>query len=277
MQLLFGKSKWEMGETPLDPFLQRAVADGFDAVEVFIPGLAETPEVAAAMIRDNGLELIAQITTEGRTPSDHLDCLRSRFTLAARTSPRFINSHTGRDHFAFADNVHVFEEATRLSHQTGIPITHETHRGRPLFAAHETLRYLEAVPDLRLNADFSHWFCVHESDLSDQPHNVAIAIDRSHYIHARVGFEEGPQVGDPLAPWIRPTLDRFLSLWRRILAARRAEGWTSFLITPEFGPPPYLPCHPQTGQPLGDAWEINQGFHQFLKQTLASAPCQNPD
>ncbi len=269
MKILYGKSKWEMMGSPLETFLLKASEDGFDAVEIYMPALAESPETAAQLAEDHSLKFIAQIITDGHTPSEHLETLRARFDLAVRTRPLLINSHTGRDHFSFEDNLQIFKESIRLSRESGIPIVHETHRGRPLFAAHETRRYLEALPELLLNADFSHWFCVHESDLSDQPAALEAAIGRVRYIHARVGFEEGPQVGDPLAEWMRPTLDKFLALWRRILSAQKAAGTETFVITPEFGPPPYMPCHPQTGEPLCDAWEVNVRFFKALKEKFA--------
>lgn len=48
-----------------------------------------------------------------------------------------------------------------------------------------------------------------------------------------------------------------VTLWRRIVDARRADGSASNVVTPEFGPPPYMPCEPFTERPLADAWAVN--------------------
>lgn len=268
LALWFGKSKWEMWDDPLEVFLQRAKRDGFDAVEVFVPAMAETPAEAVRLAGDHGLRFIAQIVTEGPTAEAHVESLKRRFELAMACGPLFVNSHTGKDHFSFGDNMRIFETALELAREAGVLFTHETHRGRPFFAAHETRKYLEALPELRLNADFSHWFCVHESDLSDQPAAVAAAVERASYVHARVGFEEGPQVPDPLAPEWAGTVERFMALWRRIVAARRAAGVEFLVVTPEFGPPGYMPCEPYTQRPLADAWDVNARFLDVLKNRL---------
>ncbi|GAB1483119.1 hypothetical protein MASR2M78_19350 [Treponema sp.] len=46
----------------------------------------------------------------------------------------------------------------------------------------------------------SRWCTVAESYLEDQKEAVDAALSRTDHIHARVGFPEGPQVGDPAAP-----------------------------------------------------------------------------
>lgn len=269
MKLLFGKSKWEMTEAPLETFLRRAKADGFDVVEIFLPALSETSDEIRELVSAHGLQLVAQIGTEGAIPADHLASLEKRFAFAAATGPLMINSHTGRDIFAFNENCRILERAIQLAKEANILMTHETHRGRATFAATETRRYLEALQNLHLTADFSHWFCVHESDLSDQPENVSLAIQRARYIHARVGFEEGPQIANPAAPEWQAMTGKFMALWRRIVDARKCESAPFLVITPEFGPPPYMPVEPFTGRPLADAWAVNAQFHIELRKLLA--------
>jgi len=268
MQIVFTKSKWEMWDDPLPDFLGRAKKDGFDAVEIYLPAQPEAPSALARQVADHGLGLIAQIKTEGPCVEAHLESLEDRFTQAAATDPLLINSHTGSDVFSFEDNCRIFERACQLARQSGILFTQETHRSRPTGSGPATRAYLEALPDLRLNADFSHWFCVHESDLSDQPENLEAAIERAHHIHARVGFEEGPQVPDPLAPEWQFWTERHLALWRRIIDARRKSGTAWLTLTPEFGPPPYMPIEPYSQRPLADAWETNVRFAQWLKTQL---------
>ncbi|WP_269541094.1 sugar phosphate isomerase/epimerase family protein [Cerasicoccus fimbriatus] len=268
MDLIFAKSKWEMWDAPLDDFLRRAKADAFDAVEIFLPAQPESASEIAQQVADEGLLLIAQITTEGNSVSEHLDTLRERFSFAIETSPLFVNSHSGCDVFSFDENCEIFQLASSLAEEANVLITHETHRGRPLNNGPETRRYLETIPQLRLNADFSHWFCVHESDLRNQEENVEMAVQRSSHVHARVGFSEGPQVPDPLSPLYAEWTDRHVELWKRILRARHMAGDAYITITPEFGPPPYMPVEPLSGRPIADAWEVNVRFKDYLKSVL---------
>ncbi|HAS19048.1 MAG TPA: xylose isomerase, partial [Flavobacteriaceae bacterium] len=41
-------------------------------------------------------------------------------------------------------------------------------------------------------------------------------LNRTEHVHARVGFEEGPQVNDPQAPEWKKALERHLNLWETI-------------------------------------------------------------
>ena len=41
------------------------------------------------------------------------------------------------------------------------------------------------------------------------------------------------------------------------------------MVTPEFGPVPYAPAHPATGEALRDVWEINCAMPVWLAERLA--------
>lgn len=257
MRILFAKSGWEAPRQPLGELLEHIARDGFDAAELYLPGRPEEPAEIARRCAAAGLKLILQIATTGRTPEEHEHSLEALYAKAAEASPVLVNCQTGRDHFAFRDSVRLFERARALEAAGGVPLLHETHRGRALFTAPATAAYLAAVPGLRITADLSHWFCVHESDLLDQPESVAAAIAAAFHVHARVGFAEGPQVGDPRGDAFVPWFDLHLDLWRRIVAARKREGRAFLTITPEFGPAPYMPLLPVENEPVADAWELN--------------------
>ena len=266
MKLIFGKSKWEMWDDPLEDFLQRVQASGFDATEIYLGSLKESPAEIARLHRSYGLRLIGQILTQGQSYQDHIQSFESQFEFAAQCEVAFINSHTGRDIFPFEQNVQIFQRVTELSQSSGIPILVETHRGRPTYSAIETRKYLEAVPDLRLTADFSHWMVVHESGLDDQRENLDLAIARADYVHARVGYAEGPQIPDPRAPEWQYAVERHLGLWQQILDQYKKDAKENLYITPEFGPPAYMHTAPFTNQPVGDVWEQNE----YMKGLLAS-------
>ena len=268
MKLLFGKSIWGMFPCETERFLDRAKADGFDAVELLLYWLPEPPAKIAQLCAERGLTLISQILTEGAGPAEHLRFLERRVRESAEIRPALINLHTGKDYFDMVDNRRLFERAAEMSAECGVGVVHETHRGRALYSAPEAEQYLRAVPGLRLCADFSHWMCVHESDLTDQPDRIERAVQRADYVHARVGFSQGPQVPHPLAPEYTAERERHVALWRRILELRRAEGRERFILTTEFGPVPYMPRLPFTGQPVADEWRVNVEFRNWLREQL---------
>jgi sugar phosphate isomerase/epimerase len=268
MNIIFVKSKWERWAQPLLPFLEDAANAGFSATEVYIPGMAESPEECGRLHRQAGLALVAQIVTEGPTVSDHMRCFEERFLRALNCGPLLVNSHSGRDIWSVDDNLRIFDKALELEDRHGVPICHETHRSRAMFSAPATKALLAARPELKITADFSHWLCVHESDLSDQKETVELAVSAAWHIHARIGHSQGPEVPDPRVPEWRTWLDLSLCFWRGIADFRRDAGADFLTVTPEFGPPPYMPTHPASGLPLADAWELNCWMADFLRREL---------
>ncbi len=163
-----------------------------------------------------------------------------------------MNCHSGRDYYTEQQNGLLIDITTRVSRSSGIPIYHETHRARMMFAAHITRRFIETKPDLRLTLDISHWCNVHESFLSDQAETVAMALKRVGHIHARIGHPEGPQVNDPRAPEWEHAVKAHFAWWDEVAKMKRAKGEVMTVLT-EFGPADYMPTLPYTRQP----WQIN--------------------
>jgi sugar phosphate isomerase/epimerase len=269
MKLLFMRSKWDLPDLSLKAFLSRVKESGFDGSDIYVPDFPFDPIETQDLHEELGLRLVCLIATEGATPREHIASLDTMFQRAARFKPFRLNSHTGKDWFSAEDNIRIFRRSLELSAAYGIPISHETHRGRALFSAPASAEILTALPDLRITADFSHWCCVHESLLQDQSESLRLAIERTDYIHARVGHAEAPQVSDPRAPEWKAELERHLDWWERIIRHHRRKGTGELAICPEFGPPPYMPLLPYTGQPVADVWEVNLFMKDLIKQRFA--------
>jgi len=156
----------------------------------------------------------------------------------------------------------------KVSRETGVPIYHETHRGRILFAANIARPFIEKIPSLRLTLDISHWCNVHESYLDDQEETVALALSRTDHIHARVGHPEGPQVSDPRAPEWNTALQKHFAWWDKVVERKKKEGKRITFLT-EFGPPDYMPTLPYTRQAVADQWAINVYMMEVLRKRYA--------
>lgn len=247
MRIRFFKALWGM-EGPLGPNLARIASAGYAGFEA--PMFSFGPAEMAAGANEHGLAYIGQFFP--LTADD----LKEGLDKTVAAGGRMMNLHTGKDWWPFERGAALFEAALRLQESSPIPIVHETHRGRLLFSPGATARYLREFPELRITADFSHFTCVCESLLEDQAEDLAVCMDRSVYVHARVGHEEGPQIPDPRAPeWTRH-VERFSSWWDAILERRRTSGATETLVTPEFGPPGYMWTQPYTGMPVADLWDV---------------------
>ena len=75
--------------------------------------------------------------------------------------------------------------------------------------------------------------------------------------HARIGYDQGPQVPHPAAPEFRPALAAHERWWSLIWQEQFARNFAISTVTPEFGPDGYLQCEPFTGKPVADEKEIN--------------------
>ena len=158
------------------------------------------------------------------------------------------------------------EEETKLSKQYKIPIYHETHRGRFSYSLPETIKYLEKN-EINLTLDISHWMVVHESLLNKQKKLLDKVIQNTNHIHARVGFEEGPQVNDPTAPEWKNTVDRHIDIWESVIL-KQWDQKNVVTITTEFGPPNYMPTEPITRRPMSNQWEVNVFIMNSLKDRI---------
>ena len=85
--------------------------------------------------------------------------------------------------------------------------------------------------------------------------------------HARVGFEEGPQINDPSAPEWEKVIERHLDIWEAVIQKTWNEN-KSATITTEFGPPGYMPTLPFTQKPVSDQWKANVFIMNKLKKRI---------
>ncbi len=271
MKILYVRGMWGMDRPSLAANLEQIKKGGFDAVEMGVPAAPAERSELASLLKALGLGLIHQQWTVGSTPEEHARSFEEQYRRGVELSPLLVNSHTGKDYFSLEQNLTVFKAARKLEESLGVRVVHETHRGRALFTAPATGALLEALPDLWLAADFSHWCCVHESLLEDQQAAVDKAIRRSRHIHARVGHAEGPQVAHPGAPEWRQALEAHLGWWKRIVESAEKRREPVLTICPEFGPVPYMPTLPYTAQPVADLWEVNLFMKDLLKGRLEAS------
>jgi hypothetical protein len=268
MKILFFCTNWGSELLPFEKFIFNAKEAGYDGIEMSLPlNDQKLKDKIIYSIQYAGLLFIGQHWETVTTDFDlHKKEYLNRLKNLIDGNPVFINSQTGRDIFNYRQNLELIKIALRFSIESGIPIFHETHRGKFSFAAHITKVFLEKNPQLRISADFSHWCNVAESLLDDQQEAINLAISRADHIHARVGFSQGSQIPDPRAPEWDNELNRHLGWWDKILKRAYNEKKNIFTITPEFGPFPYMTILPHSKQPISDQWEINSFMMKLLKE-----------
>lgn len=254
---------WGMKHLPLAGVLQKIKASGYDGAEIALdPDLVDIKAVKQ-LFDEAGLEFLVQLPyPKDGEPGEMLAAYRSKMERLLQLEPVLLNAHTGRDHFTFEQNAAFIQSADELAQKYGITICHETHRGRFSYAAVVIEKYLEAFPRIQLTADLSHWCVVAESLLENQQHIINKVLPHCAYIHARVGYAQGPQVPDPAAPEYANELRRHTQWWQQIVNHHSQKQSCELIITPEFGPPPYLlPCE--------NAIEKQFNMNLFMKSYLS--------
>jgi hypothetical protein len=260
MKLRLARSFWG---ADLSRGLAAAASDwrkiGYDTMESCLAFSADRAEFRRVR-REGAWGWIADVYSDAFSVDGdverHLRSLRTQVEEALAEEPILINAHSGLDRWSEAQMLDFFGGALALERELGVPIAHETHRRRCLatpWAAQQVLRH---YPDLKLTADLSHWVCVTERLLEDYTELLAQVAKQTWHVHARVGFEHGPQVPDPRAPEWAGHLAAHEAWWSQIWAAQRARGMAVSTLTPEFGPPPYLWVWPHTLEPAADLGAI---------------------
>jgi hypothetical protein len=261
-KILFFQTDW--GNTlPMDAFLAKAKAAGYDGVELWMPAGEDKKKNLKEGLKKYELEVIFLHGTARNLPIEEaLRVYEVGLQEILAWKPIKVNSHTGNDFWTSEQNLAFIALGDRYAKQVGIPVLHETHRGRFSYTLPEAVAMLRKFPNLKYTLDVSHWMVVHEQLLTESDPLLQEIFPSVDHIHARVGFAEGPQVPNPAAPEWKNEVKAHLDIWEKII---RSQTGKVFTVTTEFGPPPYMATVPFTNQPLADQWEANVWIMNALK------------
>jgi sugar phosphate isomerase/epimerase len=278
MEIKYLCTYWGQAPLTAEAFLKKLIEAGYDGIEIDLPDdpsfISDLNRQCENLAASNvSLTVVAQMVfaPQKETVDENIARMLRRLHEVAALHPSFINSQTGKDFYSFDENCRIIEASMNFSAQSGIPILHETHRGKFSFHLATLLPYLKRFPEMRLTADFSHFCVVSESMLDDQESMLEKVIPHIDHIHARVGFSQAAQVNDPMAPEWETTLTTHTGWWQKIVDHHLETGKKSLTITPEFGPAPYMPALPFTQQPIGNQWHINMAMMNYLKAHLKTS------
>lgn len=282
MQLKLYKTLWGHNGD-IDNAIEECVEAGFDGIECGAPVDEDARRTLRRRIHGAGLEYIAEICTAGSyvpersaTVDNHLDSLREGLLRSAECLPQFATVIAGCDAWSIDESAIFFAQAQEMADTLGIAVSFETHRSRSMYnpwATRDILRKLDprtVRSTIGLTCDFSHWCVVCERLIDTEIDIVEMCADHARHIHARVGYDQGPQVPDPSAPEYLYAVEAHERWWRLIWESRRKRGETVVTMTPEFGPDGYLHCIPHSLTPVADLWEVNRWMGERLRSTFAA-------
>ncbi|MCX5569567.1 sugar phosphate isomerase/epimerase family protein [Kaistia nematophila] len=257
-RLLVFESLWGMqrlkgrdADLPLADMVAEAAAAGFDGVT----NLFFTKELAAPLAQaasDNGIQV------EGQCFPTSIEELKPALELANHYGIHHLTIQPDIRPRALAESLRILEGWNRMAEESDVPVYVETHRGRITNDLLVTLDILDAMPELRLLADLSHFMVGREfpevpvpKEMDEQIRQV---LDHSWAAHGRVASPEQVQVEISFAH-NKPYLDQFLAWWGYLFESwsRRAGPNDTISFTCELGPKPYAISGPD-GFDQSDRW-----------------------
>jgi hypothetical protein len=146
----------------------------------------------------------------------------------------------------------------QLADDAGVQVFFETHRDRMTTDLIFTLHLIDAVTEITLTADLSHFLVGREFPypVSEKNHNLIRRIlARTGAYHGRVASREQVQVQISF-PHHKIWVDLFMQWWEEGMRMWRAKAGADDVLTfvTELGPPSYAITGPD-GKELSDRWE----------------------
>lgn len=156
------------------------------------------------------------------------------------------------------DAVPIVRRWIDIAGEMDVPIMFETHRDCITNDMFFTLEMMDAVPNMRLCADFSHYVLGRELALPITPQFEGLfnlLIDRSDCFQGRIANREQIQISIDFpqhAQWI----ELFKNWWEAGFKSWRArnDDNADLIFLTELGPPPYA-ITDGDGKELSDRWE----------------------
>lgn len=254
--LLVAQSWWAMGGLPMnaeawsmDQALAQIAAAGFAAVHGGVRDETGARAMAAGLA-EHGLDYIGNAVVG---PDDDLDAVCAAQALAGA---RVVNLQLSPAFRSIEWNIARAQAAQAAADRAGLSLSVETHRGRITQDPLRALALIDALPDLRLTIDFSHYIVGGEGTLEDPIFQELVPrlLERTGMIHARVSNGNQTQVDvgpDPERPVSAAT--PFLAWWTDGLAQARAADVPVVPFVCELGPPPYAMVD-LDGREFSDRW-----------------------
>ena len=264
---------WQGEEMPLAEMFETIAAAGFDGVDIVYGDYPES-ELSRLLARHG---LACTVTA---FPAS-VDALQPALQLARALDARHLNIIGAVYPFGVAEGAEYVRGWLDMCHRAGMPVTIETHRDCITTDLHYTLQLMDAVPEMQLCADLSHFVVGREFKwpiTAEVQAQVESVLDRSASFQGRVASREQIQLQVSFAHH-REWFDQFAAWWRYGFDSWRRrhpdDAVLNFLC--ELGPREYAMTGPD-GAELSDRFEealiIRERVRDIWAKTCSSGRLQ---
>jgi hypothetical protein len=199
-----------------------------------------------------------------------VEALRPALDLAHRIAAPFVVVIGQEMPVRLQDMVPLIEGWLRVAEQEGMPIQFETHRNCITNDLFTTVQLLDAVPDMRLAADLSHYVVDREMPCPPPAalqNLITKVLDRSDSFQGRVAARGQIQIALSF-PQNEKWVAMFRDWWRagfRAWRARHLNDGAAMVFLCELGPPDYA-ITGADGRELTDRWSEAQMLAQWARE-----------
>jgi hypothetical protein len=245
--------------------IDRIVEAGFEGIEIAWTPAHPCEEAQAAA---EAVRLPWGVTCFPTGGEGVFEALIERFGAMA-FPPAYVNVQPNLKVFTVEEGAPYLRRWVQLVADAGFPVRVETHRDRMTTDLRFTLQLMDAVPEMRMTADLSHFVVGQEFAIPVGEEDHALIrriVERSDMFHGRVASREQVQV--PIA-WAgnRHWLELFLGWWEdgfRLWRARNGPG-DELIFTCELGPP-FYGLTGEHGEELSDRWDEAQTMARLVRE-----------
>ena len=251
---------------------------GYDGV-CLDPGIADLEHYAPTRPLFEKYGLASMFNAFPHSPDE----LQALLDEAAAYNARQVNVIGEVMPIDYRDAVPVLERWMGEAAAMNMPLLVETHRNSTLNDLYYTLQVMDALPDLRLCADLSHFVVDREFEapLSDQNTSyIQRILDRSDCFQGRVANREQVQIQIDF-PQHQEWVEIFKGWWKegmRLWRQRNSDDATLIFLC-ELGPPSYAITDAR-GFELSDRWQealTIKGWVEGIWKELDDELAQNPE
>lgn len=266
-RLRAGHTLWNLEKLPMNAAVEWTIPEkiarvrdaGFEHIECWIND-DERGQNIVREVQKAGLHLAL-----GHRPMN-VDETRQVVELAAKWNAQWVLCQPASAYHSLEEVVEIVRQGARRAADSGLCYFVETHRNNWTETLRQTLELIEAVPDIKITADFSHFVVVGEFygwEGEGALERMQPVIERVAHVHGRISNGEQVQidVGDGKSD---PSARFFVRIWTQIFKTWRASAKPGDILpfSSELGPPRYAITLPD-GREFSDRWEQSKVMREL--------------